>query len=198
MRDCGLGPGPCFCGPFGVWSLTLVSGGGGGRTFATAPASSCLVPVTPTTGYCASQSFGSPRASWGGTWTSHLVSVGPLASVCTQAPPQHVILDLKKSWVKALLRSGEEGQRGRQGQERTGLKREQAQRLLPAGHPVPPETQPGPHKPARPVNGLQPPHCCLLSGGRGGGLPGAAASSSASWDIVAIGVGEESEGRVMV
>lgn len=27
----------------------------------------------------------------------------------------------------------------------------QAQRLLPAGHPVPQETRPGPHKPARPV-----------------------------------------------
>ena len=43
----------------------------------------------------------------------------------------------------------------------------QAQRQLPAGHPVPGETRPGPHKPARPVSGHFIAACFLKVPGRG-------------------------------
>lgn len=64
------------------------------------PASSCPVTATLATWSPASQGLSSPRVSWGGLWTAHLIPMGPLASVsCLGTPYPRLHLRYMLPWT---------------------------------------------------------------------------------------------------
>lgn len=150
----GSGPVPCSAASSGLWSLIL-----GTSVRKEAGAGSPRPPPVPAQrpspwplGILLPGVSVSPERVPGILGISPLSLGGPHRSPAWAPPPQAVLVS-RKGRVKALSRKNEAEQSKEQGQqpEQAG-QRGQAQSLLPAGRPVPQETQPGPHKPARPVS----------------------------------------------
>ena len=165
------GPGPCSAASSGLWSLILGASvrkeaGAGSPQPLPVPAQS---PSPQPLGILLPGVSVSPERVPGILSISPSSLGGPGRSPAW-APPSQAVLVSRKGRVKALSRKNEAEQSEEQGQQpEQGGQRGQAQSLLPAGRPVPQETQPGPHKPARPVSGH------LTAAGRlrvpGGGAP---------------------------